>query len=495
MLGLAQFRRNLALHDDAQVRFQPETGPGPADRIFVFVPHCDDETLGVGGFIHAARRAGAAVEILFSTNGDGSRSTQLAENARRLRHNSFLDLAAMRQKEALAACRQLGVSEPDVHFLGFPDRGTGRMWLDHWHRPYLSPFTRVAQAPYPNATTPKAPYSGLQMFSDVRSQLARFQPTHLFTTHPNDTHPDHWACWAFAFGALESLRQDAAHGWAVHCALRAFMVHRGVWPAPHGYQPKARLAPPADLMPGAPGRWWTDWQLDAPARAAKKKALAQHDSQMAFTPLYLRGFLRRNELFEAVEPANATFSAAGPAPRGVSVVAATGETVTLRVHLRQAAAPRGSCSLCLRAVSPGGVRAWNVELHGRESHAQASGESFLARAKESMGASGAEHPQNWPGRRGESSHGGGSPQKRRRGGTGTSFDLEIPRAALEFSGGRKGGKLCLMVSATSRLGKTVLEHTEIGAVRLHELENVPVLVARSDPRYAAREAAREARRR
>lgn len=489
MLGLAQFRRNRAVHDDARVLFAPEPAPHAQDRIFVFVPHCDDETLGVGGLIHQARRSGAAVEIAFTTNGDGSRSTQIAENAKRMRHNSFLDLAAMRQREALAACAELGVAAEQVHFLGFPDRGTGQMWLHHWQQPYRSPFTRVAAAPYPNSTTPHAPYSGTQLLADTCALMARFGPTRVFTTHPNDTHPDHWACWAFALAALESLRADEGNAWAQQCELRAFMVHRGVWPAPHGYNPHARLAPPADLLHGGAARTWTSWELDDAARAAKKAALAQHDSQMAFTPHYLRGFLRRNELFEIIESANGhtAFEAESGAARGISLVALNDECATLRMHLRLAAAPRGNCTLYLRAFSAQGARAWNVDLHGRESHAHIKDEAFVARAHED-----AKTPHNWRARRREIESreiGGpkaGSGKRTARGGT--TFDLDVPLQAL---GGSEG--VSLLVSGVSRLGKAVLEQTEIGVLRLSNFGNKPLLVARSDPRYSVRDTLRAAR--
>jgi LmbE family N-acetylglucosaminyl deacetylase len=353
------------------------------------------------------------------------------------------------------------------------------MWLGHWHQPYRSPFTRVAAAPYPNATTPHAPYSGAQLLADTRALITRFKPTRIFTTHPNDTHPDHWACWAFALAALESLRADENNAWARQCGLRAFMVHRGVWPAPHGYNPQARLSPPADLLHGGAARTWTSWNLDEAARTAKKTALTQHDSQMAFTPHYLRGFLRRNELFEIIEAANehTAFELGVVAPRGISLVALNNEFATLRVHLRLAAAPRGNCRLHLRAFSAQDARAWNVDLHGRESKAHIKDEAFVARAHEDGGTS-----HNWRARRSEA--GGG--KRHARGGT--TFDLDVPLQALGSE-----QDVSLLVSGVSRLGKAVLEQTEIGAIRLREFQNRPLLVARSDPRYSVREKLRAAR--
>jgi hypothetical protein len=36
----------------------------------------------------------------------------------------------------------------------------------------------------------------------------------------------------------------------------------------------------------------------------RRAPLEQHDSQLAWTPLYLRGFLRRNEIFETIARAD-----------------------------------------------------------------------------------------------------------------------------------------------------------------------------------------------
>src|SRR4028119_1898095 len=108
-LGVSEFtlyRQNLAV---ARESFPQGPSLRETDRLLVLVPHCDDETLGVGSTIHAARARGIAVRVVFLTNGDGSRSTQIAEDVRRLRLNSFLQLARLRQREAVAALGELGV--------------------------------------------------------------------------------------------------------------------------------------------------------------------------------------------------------------------------------------------------------------------------------------------------------------------------------------------------------------------------------------------------
>ncbi len=77
----------------------------------VFAPHPDDETLGCGGMILQKNQVGARVRIVFMTDGSQSHARFLAP----------AELARLRQEEARAAGKALGVDEDDLFFLGFPD--------------------------------------------------------------------------------------------------------------------------------------------------------------------------------------------------------------------------------------------------------------------------------------------------------------------------------------------------------------------------------------
>jgi LmbE family N-acetylglucosaminyl deacetylase len=81
----------------------------------VFAPHQDDETLGCGGTILRKMQAGAPVQVVFMTDGSGSHSWLIPAE----------ELKVMRRREALLACRTLGVGEANVHFLDFPDGRLG----------------------------------------------------------------------------------------------------------------------------------------------------------------------------------------------------------------------------------------------------------------------------------------------------------------------------------------------------------------------------------
>jgi LmbE family N-acetylglucosaminyl deacetylase len=98
----------------------------------VFAPHPDDETLGCGGAIARRRRLGAPVTVAFMTDGSAS-------------HRRFMpaaELKAMRAREAVAACRILGVDEPSIAFLEFEDGRLDRS-LDEAKRKVRDLFGRV----------------------------------------------------------------------------------------------------------------------------------------------------------------------------------------------------------------------------------------------------------------------------------------------------------------------------------------------------------------
>ncbi|OUC12084.1 MAG: hypothetical protein B0A82_24365 [Alkalinema sp. CACIAM 70d] len=81
----------------------------------VFAPHEDDETLGCGGTIIQKQRAGAAIHLVFMTDGQASHAHLISPQ----------QLAEMRTQEAIAAAQTLGLPQSQVQFLGFPDGHLG----------------------------------------------------------------------------------------------------------------------------------------------------------------------------------------------------------------------------------------------------------------------------------------------------------------------------------------------------------------------------------
>ena len=279
-----------------EIATSSSAGPASSRRILVFSPHCDDETLGLGGTIAEARGAGIPVTVAFLTNGDGF--PLAAGRALREVHvspNDYIGFAKARQSESLNALAVLGVPAPNVVFLSYPDRGLASLWAEHWDRtnPFTSRYTNRASSPYPRTFHPGAPYCGASLLADLARLMETVRPTDIYVTHPSDDHPDHATAAAFVQAALLAAR-DENRPWAMHARLRYYLVHRGDWPLPQGLHPDRPLLPPASMR--ALDTRWEVLPLTPRARAAKHAALERYRSQTAVAGRFLRSFVRENEL-------------------------------------------------------------------------------------------------------------------------------------------------------------------------------------------------------
>ncbi len=82
--------------------------------LVIVAPHPDDESLGCGGLIAAARAAGIAVEVVVVSDGTGSHAGSRRYPAPVLRR--------LREGEARDAVAALGVVPDALTFVGLPDR-------------------------------------------------------------------------------------------------------------------------------------------------------------------------------------------------------------------------------------------------------------------------------------------------------------------------------------------------------------------------------------
>jgi LmbE family N-acetylglucosaminyl deacetylase len=80
-------------------------------RLVVVAAHPDDETLGAGGFLHAAGAAGAQVELVVATDGEAAFGAPSNE------------LRRARRRELQDALDEMGLGDIAVHWLGLPDSG------------------------------------------------------------------------------------------------------------------------------------------------------------------------------------------------------------------------------------------------------------------------------------------------------------------------------------------------------------------------------------
>ena len=134
----------------------------------VFSPHPDDETLGCGGTIIRKRKAEAEVKIVFMTDGSFS-------------HHRFIprkELIELRQKEAIAAAKVLGIAETDAIFLNFSDG--------------------------------KLQQGASKAIAIVKELLRQVCPQQVFIPYIRETHPDHLATSQIVLAALNNYTQKVA---------------------------------------------------------------------------------------------------------------------------------------------------------------------------------------------------------------------------------------------------------------------------------------------
>jgi len=135
-------------------------------RLLLFAPHPDDESLACSILLQRAVRAGAAVRVVYVTDGDDNPWPQrVLERKWRLNATDRRRWGTLRRTEALAALRVLGVNSSAARFLALPDqRLTAMLMCD----------CQVA----------------LEHFSGI---IADWTPTDLLVPSISDTHPDHSA--------------------------------------------------------------------------------------------------------------------------------------------------------------------------------------------------------------------------------------------------------------------------------------------------------------
>ncbi|CAN5413630.1 hypothetical protein BH20VER3_BH20VER3_03400 [soil metagenome] len=133
-------------------------------RVMLFAPHPDDESLAAGIYLQRAVAAGAAVQVIYATDGERNCWPQrVLERKVRISDNDRRRWGARRQAEALAALHILGVQPKNVEFLSLPDQGVTDLLLEGCHET----LRRLAHT------------------------IRAWRPTHLLMPSAADTHPDH----------------------------------------------------------------------------------------------------------------------------------------------------------------------------------------------------------------------------------------------------------------------------------------------------------------
>jgi LmbE family N-acetylglucosaminyl deacetylase len=285
--------------DFTELHLPRMSAPTAQTRLLVFAPHPDDETLGCAGLIQQTLAAGGKVEVVILTNGDGFRTAVECDTHKmRVGPADFLRFASHRQQESLAALAKLGLSPKNVLFLGYPDQGLERLWLDFWtpEQLYTSPYTRADRVPYSKAFDPHAPYCGSKLLQIVEQVMCDFRPNLIAVTDPQEDHLDHRAASYFVSLALEELScQQSTANWAGRALLVHYLVHRGDWPQPQGIGLTFPLIPPRGML--HIGTLWMSLPLTEVQERRKLEGIEAYRSQTMMMARFLTSFARRTELF------------------------------------------------------------------------------------------------------------------------------------------------------------------------------------------------------
>ena len=214
--------------------------PQNGQRVLVFSPHPDDESIGVGGYIAQSIENGANVEIVLVTNGDFHGNEQ------------------ERYAEFKKATHILGVPESNLVFLGFPDGKLDKM-------------------------DPAVLYVALQ------SQIEQFSPDIIIYPDAQDMNPDHSTIGKAVQKILAAdPQQITSYEYLVHFKL--------IWPRPRELAPNLDLSPPEQLI--NQDTTWEKVPLSQNIENLKSKAIHNYDSQLDNPWLHglLLSSIRRNEL-------------------------------------------------------------------------------------------------------------------------------------------------------------------------------------------------------
>ena len=176
-------------------------------RLLLFAPHPDDESLACSILLQRAVRAGAAVRVVYVTDGDDNPWPQrVLEHKWRLNATDRRRWGRLRRTEALAALRVLGVNSSAARFLALPDQKLTAMLM-----------------------------SGCQSaLEHLAAIIADWKPTDLLVPSISDTHPDHSALAVMLRLVLSesfldpmATGQMAAWSYVVHGRSPAFFDRAG----------------------------------------------------------------------------------------------------------------------------------------------------------------------------------------------------------------------------------------------------------------------------
>jgi LmbE family N-acetylglucosaminyl deacetylase len=229
------------------------------------------------------------------TSGDGfSQGVEAAMHVRRPRPVDYRTYGTVRERETIAAMRQLGLDRGHLEFLGFPDGGLCLIAARDstaGARAVASPTTGRVSPPSSEQVIRGAAYRGRDLRRELGAILVASQPTVVAIPAQDDRHPDHCATAIFANEAVDAVTRT--HRLA-RPRLLQYLVHADRWPAVDE-PPDSPLSSPTTVAASAQS--WRTLALTPEERAAKRRALDAYATQTLVMSSFFRAFARPNELF------------------------------------------------------------------------------------------------------------------------------------------------------------------------------------------------------
>ncbi|MGB9792028.1 MAG: PIG-L deacetylase family protein [Thermacetogeniaceae bacterium] len=238
----------------------------------MIAPHPDDETLAAAGIIQRTLRSRGKVKVVVVTSGNHFvKAAQIVTGKGKVGPKEFAYLGRVREKECLAALRELGVRENDIIFMRYPDKGLLMLWQSSRGRN----LSCTAQ--------------GRQLANFLRNFIISFHPTDIYYPASVDEHPDHRGVNDFVESVL-SFSQ-------INVRRHLYLVHyeKNKWP----YFPRLSrylpLIPPYELIDK--GWSWEVFPLLPDEIEKKRRAVQLYRSQLTATGGWYLVFVRSEEIF------------------------------------------------------------------------------------------------------------------------------------------------------------------------------------------------------
>src|SRR5664280_2860912 len=199
----------------------PKNPHGPnitsSNRVLIFAPHPDDETIATAGVIRYCLENNIPVYVVVVTDGGSG------------------ELGVTRYHESLNATEILGLPDSNITFFEYT-QGVDSLFNENWDKPINVNGNHTSNFAYQQ----NAPYTGVSLEKNMETVISDFKPTIIIYPDPNDSNPDHWGTSSFVEYATNNLNYTGQ--------MYTYLIHvSSAWPFPRGYFPQTYILPPSFL--------------------------------------------------------------------------------------------------------------------------------------------------------------------------------------------------------------------------------------------------------